>query len=137
MTRPDVTPGSPALPASTDPPAAVSHRRDRLRSWARRRRSTHLALQGVVLVLGLGLTALGLAMLVLPGPGWAAIILGLVVLASEFAWAERALHPVRTRARQGFDAVRRTRYGRLVLVSGVALGAVAAAAGAAAFASRL
>lgn len=34
-------------------------------------------------------------MIVLPGPGWAAIILGLVVLASEYAWAHRVLEPVR------------------------------------------
>ena len=34
-------------------------------------------------------------MLVLPGPGWAAIILGLVVLASEFSWAKQALAPIR------------------------------------------
>jgi hypothetical protein len=45
-------------------------------------------------------------MLVLPGPGWAAVILGLVVLATEFAWAERVLTPVRRLAAQGLTAVR-------------------------------
>jgi uncharacterized protein (TIGR02611 family) len=33
----------------------------------------------------------GLAMLVFPGPGWAAIFLGLAVLATEYAWAHRLL----------------------------------------------
>jgi uncharacterized protein (TIGR02611 family) len=37
----------------------------------------------------------GLAMLVLPGPGWAAIFLGLVILSTEFAWAHRLAEPLR------------------------------------------
>lgn len=52
------------------------------------------AYRAVVLVVGLAIVAAGVAMLVFPGPGWAAIILGLVVLATEYAWAERLLLPV-------------------------------------------
>lgn len=37
----------------------------------------------------------GIAMLVLPGPGWATIAIGLLILASEFQWADRALIPLR------------------------------------------
>jgi uncharacterized protein (TIGR02611 family) len=48
----------------------------------------------VVLVVGLAIVLAGLAMLVFPGPGWAAIILGLLVLATEYRWAERLLEPV-------------------------------------------
>jgi uncharacterized protein (TIGR02611 family) len=33
----------------------------------------------------------GIAMLVLPGPGWLTIAAGLAILATEFAWARRAL----------------------------------------------
>ena len=33
----------------------------------------------------------GIAMLVLPGPGWLTIAAGLAVLATEFAWARRWL----------------------------------------------
>jgi UPF0716 family protein affecting phage T7 exclusion len=44
-----------------------------------------------VLVAGLMLVLAGLAMLVLPGPGLVTIILGLVVLATEFAWAHHLL----------------------------------------------
>jgi uncharacterized protein (TIGR02611 family) len=40
---------------------------------------------GVLIILA------GLSMLVLPGPGWAAIFLGLAVLATEYAWANRLL----------------------------------------------
>lgn len=52
----------------------------------------------VTLVGGLLLLA-GLLMWVTPGPGWAAVILGLAVLATEFGWARallrRARHYVR------------------------------------------
>ena len=81
----------------------------RARDWARRRRTTRVALQGLVLVLGVSLVAAGAVMLVLPGPGWAAIVLGLLVLASEFTWAERLLDPLRKLARRASDAVRTRR----------------------------
>lgn len=108
----------------------------RLQGWARRRRSTHLALKGVVLLVGLALAGAGLAMLVLPGPGWAALILGLVVLATEFAWAERALDPVRRWAQRGFAVIRRTRVGRAALVAAVGGGVVLGSLGAAALVLR-
>lgn len=76
----------------------------RARAWARRRRSTHVLWQAGVLLVGFGLVLAGIAMLVLPGPGWAAIILGLIVLASEYAWARRLLDPVRRWARKAADA---------------------------------
>ena len=60
--------------------------------------------QAGVLIVGFGLVAAGIAMLVLPGPGWAAIILGLIVLASEYAWARRLLDPVRRWAKKAADA---------------------------------
>ena len=43
------------------------------------------------IVLGFTLLVTGAAMLVLPGPGWLTISLGLVVLAVEFIWARRLL----------------------------------------------
>lgn len=43
----------------------------------------------LVLMVGSAIVAAGLAMIVLPGPGWAAIFLGFAVLATEFAFAEK------------------------------------------------
>lgn len=43
----------------------------------------------LVFMVGFAVVAAGLAMLVLPGPGWAAIFLGFAILATEFAFAER------------------------------------------------
>jgi len=34
---------------------------------------------------------LGLALVPLPGPGWVIVFLGLGIMATEFAWAERLL----------------------------------------------
>jgi len=56
------------------------------------------ARRGVIFVVGVSLLVAGAAMLVLPGPGIAVILLGLVVLAREFSWARRALAWTRQRA---------------------------------------
>ena len=45
----------------------------------------------VILVVGLTVVLIGIALLVLPGPGLIAILLGLTILAVEFAWARRWL----------------------------------------------
>jgi tellurite resistance protein TerC len=49
----------------------------------------------VVAVVGLTLVALGLALLVLPGPAFVVIPTGLAVLAIEFGWARRLLRRLR------------------------------------------
>ena len=43
------------------------------------------------IVFGFTLLIVGVAMLVLPGPGWLTIALGLTALATEFVWAQRLL----------------------------------------------
>ena len=47
--------------------------------------------QGLVLVAGGFLVAVGVVFLVLPGPGTPVILAGLALLATEFTWAERLL----------------------------------------------
>lgn len=42
-------------------------------------------------VLGGAIVIVGLALVPLPGPGWLIVFLGLGILATEFAWAERLL----------------------------------------------
>lgn len=56
------------------------------------------ARKGGITVAGLAMLAGGVAMLVLPGPGLAVIVLGLAVLATEYDWAARLLAEVRQRA---------------------------------------
>jgi putative transmembrane protein PGPGW len=47
----------------------------------------------------------GVAMLVLPGPGIVVIIAGLAILATEYVWAERLLRMAKERAVQAKDKV--------------------------------
>ena len=42
-------------------------------------------------VIGCAVLLLGLVLVPLPGPGWLVVFVGLGVLATEFAWAERLL----------------------------------------------
>jgi uncharacterized protein (TIGR02611 family) len=86
-----------------------------LERWRRRlarNRPMEALYRTVVLIIGLAIVGAGLVMLVFPGPGWAAIFLGLVVLATEFRWAERLLEPVdrfiRWLARRAMDPKART-----------------------------
>ncbi|HUQ57004.1 PGPGW domain-containing protein [Lentzea sp.] len=50
------------------------------------------------IVLGAVLLVVGIALLVLPGPGLLLVLAGLIVLASEFPKLERYVDPVRDRA---------------------------------------
>lgn len=43
----------------------------------------------LVFIVGSTVVITGIAMLVLPGPGWAAIFLGFAILATEFTLAEK------------------------------------------------
>jgi uncharacterized protein (TIGR02611 family) len=71
------------------------------------RRFARQAWRVVVLVVGLALVAAGLVMLVTPGPGIAAVLAGLALLATEFAWARRLLAYARRRFDAARDQVRR------------------------------
>ena len=59
-----------------------------------------------VTIAGFALILAGAAMLVLPGPGLLAIIAGLALLATEYAWAERALAQARRRAKDAATKAR-------------------------------
>lgn len=70
---------------------------------ALRRHAKRIALEG----LGWILVAVGIAALVLPGPGLLAIFAGLALLANQYDWAERRLEPVRRSAlKTAADSVR-------------------------------
>ena len=76
----------------------------------------------VVLLAGLALLGAGLAMFVLPGPGILVVVAGLAVLATEFAWAERALDRTRSTASTATTKLTTNRTGRATLaLSAIAL----------------
>lgn len=74
-------------------------RHRRLREWVRERRTLNVTWRVAVLTTGSLILLAGLAMLLLPGPGWASIFLGLAILATEFAWAQRLLGWTKRQAR--------------------------------------
>lgn len=51
----------------------------------------------VVLVIGSTVLLIGIALIVLPGPAFVVIPVGLAILAIEFAWAKRLLDRVKER----------------------------------------
>lgn len=95
---------------------------------ARRRRALDLTWRAIVLMVGFAIVTGGLVMLVTPGPGWAAIIIGLAVLATEYVWAERMLARVKKIAQQAaekaFDPRKRRRNQIILVLSAVVLAAV-------------
>ncbi|MGQ0761025.1 MAG: PGPGW domain-containing protein [Acidobacteriota bacterium] len=57
----------------------------------------------VIAIVGFTVLLVGVAMIILPGPAFIIIPLGLAILATEFVWAERLL----TKAKAHFDKQRR------------------------------
>jgi uncharacterized protein (TIGR02611 family) len=66
------------------------------------------------IVFGFTLLALGIVMLVSPGPGWLTILLGLALLAAEFVWARRLLDRMKEQGGRIRDAVWSRNHARTV-----------------------
>ena len=63
-----------------------------------------LAKRFAATILGGALLLLGLAMMVLPGPGILVIVAGLAVLATEYVWAQRLLKRAKSQAEKVQEA---------------------------------
>lgn len=77
-----------------------------------------------VAILGGVLTLAGIALLVLPGPGFVLVAAGLAVLATQFSWAAKPLDYAKGQARQGIKEVGRST-ARTALAAAAALVLVA------------
>ncbi len=78
------------------------------------------ALAGFIVLLA------GIALLVLPGPGWAVIAVALAMLALEFAWAERLLRRALVRLEAAQRTASRLRpLERALVVAALALAGIA------------
>ncbi|MFE3608803.1 TIGR02611 family protein [Streptomyces goshikiensis] len=91
-------PAGPDAPATAGPDGAASGPEaqeaphvSKAPAFIKANRSLHLSWQVGVFVVGLAVIGAGIAMLVLPGPGWVAIFAGLAIWATEFAWAHLVL----------------------------------------------
>ena len=63
----------------------------------------HVTRRLVLEIVGWSLVLLGLAALVLPGPGLLALFAGLALLSQQYEWARRWAEPVRRRALQAAE----------------------------------
>lgn len=61
-------------------------------------------------IVGIALLAVGLAMMVLPGPGILVIVAGLAVLATEYVWARSLLDRARSQAEKAQAAAVSSRW---------------------------
>ncbi len=105
-----------------DVPAMVRRLRERRQEHLRRGWIYRIAF----VVAGFIILAAGLAMLVLPGPAFVVIPIGLAVLSLEFAWAERLLERALVRANEARErAARATPGQKLLSVAATACGIAA------------
>ena len=75
----------------------------KLRTWVRRTPAGRLAWRVFIGSLGGGITVLGAIFLVAPGPGVLVLLAGLGLLATEFAWAGRAMEKTKSAAKSAAD----------------------------------
>lgn len=74
-----------------------------MRAWQRVPKPVRVP---IVLTIGLTIVGVGIALLVLPGPGIVVIIVGVALLATEFAWARSLLDHGKHHSRNFFQAAR-------------------------------
>ena len=57
----------------------------------------------VIFIVGMSVLLFGIALLVLPGPAFVVIPVGLAILATEYAWARRWLRTIKESAEKGAE----------------------------------
>ncbi len=102
---------------------------ERLRGQRERHRARSRVVRVLYALVGATLTLGGLAMLVLPGPAFVVIPIGLAILSLEFTWAERGLERAILEGERAKErAARTTATQRALTGAAVALAAAAFAA---------
>ena len=97
-----------------------------LRSFIKRTKAGQLIWRVFIGVLGGTITVLGAIALVAPGPGVLILLAGLGILASEFAWASRAVNKTKTMAQTAADKVGIPTWVKYLIFAGAALFSIVA-----------
>ena len=92
-----------------------------IRGFAKRSKAGNLAWRILIGVLGGTITVLGEFALVAPGPGVLILLAGLGILASEFAWASRAMNKTKSIAQTAADKVGIPTWVKYLIFAGAAL----------------
>ncbi|MDI2132687.1 TIGR02611 family protein [Yinghuangia seranimata] len=106
------------------------HHTSRAPHFVKRSRTLHLTWQIGVAIVGFAVIAAGMAMMVLPGPGIPALLVGLAILGTEFVWAQRTLLWTKDQAAKAAQRAldpRTRRRNMIILTAGCVL--IAATAG--------
>ena len=97
-----------------------------LRSFVKRTKAGQLIWRIFIGVLGGTITVLGAIALVAPGPGVLILLAGLGILASEFAWASRAVSKTKSIAQTAADKVGMPTWIKYLIFAGAALFSIVA-----------
>jgi uncharacterized protein (TIGR02611 family) len=112
-------------PGSTESEVDRPHFFKRLHVRLHSNRITGVATKIVVTVIGVAVLCAGLIMMVTPGPGIVGIVVGLGILATEWAWADRWVQAAKRKAQEAADKAREmdpaVRRRRLLLAGGLVL----------------
>jgi uncharacterized protein (TIGR02611 family) len=106
----------------------LTRRLDRVRDRVHRRPGLARIWRLGIALVGLVVVIVGVILLVLPGPGWAVIFVGLGIWAIEFAWARSLLTSVRRALEKCMAWIREQPRWRIALMGGVAVLVLAAVA---------
>jgi uncharacterized protein (TIGR02611 family) len=93
----------------------------KLRRFIKRTKAGQLIWRIFIGVLGGTITVLGAIALVAPGPGVLILLAGLGILASEFAWASRAMNKTKSMAKTAADKVGIPAWIKYLILAGAAL----------------
>ena len=93
----------------------------KLRRFIKRTKAGQLIWRIFIGVLGGTITVLGAIALVAPGPGVLILLAGLGILASEFAWASRAMNKTKSMAKTAADKVGIPAWVKYLMLAGAAL----------------
>lgn len=96
----------PDSPATTDATSSSPGRWMRLHARLHSNPVTGLITKVVVSLIGLVVILAGVVMMVAPGPGVVAIILGLAILSTEWTWADRLVRYLRRKTAEATHAAR-------------------------------
>jgi hypothetical protein len=93
----------------------------KFRTWMKKTKAGHFLWRLIIGIAGGSVTVLGAIALVGPGPGILIILAGLGILATEFAWAARAMVHTKNYAQKAADKVGIPKWIQLALVAVAAL----------------
>ena len=97
-----------------------------LRTWVKKTPAGRLFWRVFIGVLGGGVTVLGGIALIGPGPGVLVVLAGLGILATEFAWAGRAMEKTKSIAKSAADKSGLPLWVKYLVVSGGAIASIVA-----------